>query len=129
MSVDYSMPVLVVDDYKTVTRILHSLLKQAGFAEIDEASDGEEAIAKMRARKYGLVISDWHMAPVDGLELVKQARADEQLKHTPIILISAEAAPEYLNTARAAGAAAYVVKPFDAHTLRSRIEGALRTAA
>lgn len=128
MSVDFSKPVLVVDDYKTVTRIIHNLLKQAGFAEIDEASDGEEAIARMRAKQYGLVISDWHMAPVDGLELLRQAKADDQLKGTPIILISAEAAPEYLNTAKAAGAAGYVVKPFDAHTLRARIEGALRAA-
>jgi len=110
------------------TRIIQNLLKQAGFAEVDEASDGEEAIAKMRAKKYGLVISDWHMAPVDGLELLKQAKADDQLKETPIILISAEAAPECLNTAKTAGAAGYVVKPFDAHTLRARIEGALRAA-
>ena len=128
MSVDYSKPVLVVDDYKTVTRIIHNLLKQAGFTDVDEASNGEEAIAKMKTRQYGLVISDWHMAPVDGLELVKQAKADEGLKGTPIILISAEAAPEYLAMARNAGAAGYVVKPFDAQTLRAKIEGALRAA-
>ena len=96
MSVDYSMPVLVVDDYQTVVRIMRNLLRQAGFAEIDTAGDGEEALAKMRERKYGLVISDWYMAPVNGLELVRQARADDALKETPIILVSGEGSPDSL---------------------------------
>src|SRR4051812_45335053 len=125
MSVDFSQPVLVVDDYKTVVRIMHNLLKQAGFANVDTALDGGDAIAKMKARKYGLVISDWHMAPMDGLELVRQAKADADLKDTPIILVSGEAAPDRLDVARDAGAAAYVVKPFDAETIRNRIERAL----
>ena len=125
MSVDLSKPVLVVDDYKTVARIIHSLLRQVGFTDVDTALDGGEAIEKMKGRKYGLVISDWHMAPLDGLELVRQAKADANLKDTPIILISSEAAPDRLDVARDAGAAAYVVKPFDAETLRTRIERAL----
>jgi two-component system chemotaxis response regulator CheY len=125
MSMDLSAPVLVVDDYKTVLRIMHNLLKQAGFLQIDTAADGGEALTKMRARKYGLVISDWHMAPVDGLELIRTAKADAGLKDTPIILISEESAPDRLDIAREAGAAAYVMKPFDAETLRNRIERAL----
>jgi two-component system chemotaxis response regulator CheY len=128
MSVDYSMPVLVVDDYKTVVRILRHLLQQAGFAHIDEATDGEEALNKMKERKYGLVISDWHMAPVNGLELLGKARADEALKDTPFILVSAEAAPENVAAARNAGAAGYVVKPFDSQTLKARIEAAFAAA-
>jgi two-component system chemotaxis response regulator CheY len=125
MSMDLSAPVLVVDDYKTVVRIIHNLLKQAGFADVDTATDGADALTKMRARKYGLVISDWHMAPVDGLELIRTAKADAALKDTPIILISEEAAPDRLDIAREAGAAAYVMKPFDAETLRTRIQRAL----
>ncbi len=128
MAVDFSMRVLVVDDYKAITRIVSNLLRQAGFSDIDVAGDGEEALAKMKSCKYGLVISDWHMKPVNGLDLIKQAKADEGLKDTPIILISAEPAPENALTAKDAGAAGYVVKPFDAQTLRDRIETALRAA-
>lgn len=128
MAIDYSKPVLVVDDYKTVARIMQHLLKQAGFAEVDEATSGEEALAKMRERKYGLVITDWHMAPTNGLELLQQAKADEALKDTPFIIVSAEEAPENMAVATGAGAVGYVVKPFDAKTLRARIEGALRAA-
>jgi two-component system, chemotaxis family, chemotaxis protein CheY len=128
MPVDFSMPVLVVDDYQTVVRIVRSLLRQAGFTEVDEAGDGEEALTKMKERQYGLVITDWHMAPVDGIELVKQAKADDSLKGTPIILISAEASPESVAAAKDAGAAGYVLKPFDSQTLKARIETALASA-
>lgn len=124
MSVDLSKPVLVVDDFKTIARIIHNLLKQAGFSDVDTAGDGQEAMAKMKARKYGLVISDWHMAPMDGLELIRAARADSDLKDTPFILISGDTAPSTLDMAKGAGAVAYVSKPFDAETLKSRIERA-----
>jgi two-component system chemotaxis response regulator CheY len=83
MTLDFAMPVLVVDDYSMVARILGRLLKQAGFANVDEATDGEEALAKMRERKYGLVISDWYMAPTSGIELLRQAKADDQLRDIP----------------------------------------------
>jgi two-component system chemotaxis response regulator CheY len=125
MSFDWSKPVLVVDDYQTVIRIMRNLLRQAGFSEIDEARDGEEALTKMRERQYGLVISDLHMAPVDGFELVRKAKADEALKDTPIILVSGDAVPDNVVKARDAGAAAYVVKPFDSETLKARISSAV----
>jgi two-component system chemotaxis response regulator CheY len=125
MSVDFSKPVLVVDAYKPVARIILSLLKQAGFTDVDILTEGCEALAKMKERPYGLVITDWHTSPVDGLELVKRAKADEALKDTPIILVSGEASPDRFETAREAGAASYLVKPFDAETLRNRIERAL----
>ena len=128
MSIDYSMPILVVDDYQTVLRIMGNLLRQAGFMEIDMAGDGEEALAKMRERQYGLVISDWFMAPVDGLDLVKQARADDSLKATPIILVSAEGSPDNLKAANDAGASGYVLKPFDSQTLKAKIETVLAAA-
>ena len=129
MAIDYSIPVLIVDDFATVSRIMRSLLRQAGFAEVDEASDGEQALAKMRERKYGLVISDWHMAPTSGLDLLQQMKADEHLKATPFVMVSAEEGPDKVAAARQAGAAAYVLKPFDAQTLKSRIETALLSAA
>ncbi len=128
MSIDYSIPILVVDDYQTVVRIMRNLLHRAGFAEIDTAGDGEEALAKMRERQYGLVIADWYMAPLDGLELVRQARADDALKATPIILMSGEGSPENLKAANDAGASGYVLKPFDSQTLTAKIENALAAA-
>ncbi len=128
MSIDYSMPVLVVDDYQTMVRIIGNLLHRAGFAEVDMASDGEEALAKMRERTYGLVIADWYMAPVDGLDLVRQARADDALKGTPIILVSAEGSPENLKAANDAGASGYVLKPFNSATLKAKIETVLAAA-
>ena len=128
MSIDYSKPILVVDDYQTMLRIMRSLLRRAGFAEIDTAGDGEEALAKMRERQYGLVISDWFMAPVDGLELIKQARADDSLKATPIILVSGEGSPESLRAANDAGASGYVLKPFDSQMLKAKIETVLAAA-
>ena len=122
MSIDYSMPVLVVDDYQTVLRIMRNLLRRAGFAEVDTAGDGEEALAKMRERKYGLVISDWYMAPVNGIDLVRQARSDDALKETPIILVSGDGSPDNLKVANDAGASGYVLKPFDSQTLKAKIE-------
>jgi two-component system chemotaxis response regulator CheY len=123
------MPVLVVDDYKTVARIISRLLMQAGFKDVDEANDGDEALARMRERKYGLVLSDWYMAPTSGFELLQKAKADEQLRDVPFIMISAEASPENLAAARKAGARGYVVKPFDAETLNARIAAAFAAAA
>ena len=124
MSLDPTTPILVVDDYKTILRIMRCLLNQAGFADVDEAADGAEALAKMKAKKYGLVLSDWHMAPTSGMELLAEAQADAELRDTPFIMISAEAAPENVAAARQAGARAYIVKPFDAETLRERIAAA-----
>ena len=127
MTLDYSIPVLVVDDYRAVARIIGRLLNQAGFQDVDEATDGEEALSKMRQRKYGLVLSDWHMTPTSGIELLQQAKADASLRDTPFILVSAEESAENLAVARKAGASGYVVKPFDAQTLKARIASALQS--
>jgi two-component system chemotaxis response regulator CheY len=80
MAVDVSMPVLVVDDYNTMIRIIRNLLKQLGFEDVDDASDGSAALAKLREKKYGLVISDWNMEPMTGYELLKEVRSDPGLK-------------------------------------------------
>jgi Response regulator containing CheY-like receiver, AAA-type ATPase, and DNA-binding domains len=116
------MPILVVDDYKTMVRIIRNLLKQLGFQDVDEASDGTEALAKMRQREYGLVISDWNMEPMTGYELLKQVRADEKLAHTPFIMVTAEAKSENVVAAKKAGVNNYIIKPFNAQTLKGKIE-------
>ena len=122
MSLDLSMPVLVVDDYQTMVRILRNLLKQIGFNDVDDASDGQAALEKLRAKKYGLVISDWNMAPMTGFELLQKVRADAELSSMPFIMVTAEAKTENVVAAKKAGVNNYIVKPFNADTLRSKID-------
>ncbi len=121
MSLDLSTPVLVVDDYQTMVRILRNLLKQIGFNDVDDASDGQAALEKLRTKKYGLVISDWNMAPMTGYELLQQVRADAELSALPFIMVTAEAKTENVVAAKKAGVNNYIVKPFNAETLRSKI--------
>jgi two-component system chemotaxis response regulator CheY len=122
MAVDLSMSVLVVDDYSTMIRIIRNLLKQIGFENIDDASDGTVALAKMRSKKYGLVISDWNMEPMTGLDLLLKVRADPELARTPFIMITAESKIENVVAAKNAGVNNYIVKPFNAATLKSKID-------
>ena len=122
MAVDLSMSVLVVDDYSTMIRIIRNLLKQLGFVNIDDASDGSLALNKMRGKKYGLVISDWNMEPMTGYELLKQVRANPQMAETPFIMITAESKTENVVAAKQAGANNYIIKPFNAETLKHKIE-------
>lgn len=122
MAVDLQMPVLVVDDYKTMIRIIRNLLKQLGFAAIDDAADGTEALAKMKQRKYGLIISDWNMEPMTGYELLKEVRSDEALNRTPFIMVTAESKTENVIAAKKAGVSNYIVKPFNATTLKAKID-------
>lgn len=121
MAVDKRTPILVVDDYKTMVRIVRNLLHQLGFDDVDEANDGASALAKLRARRFGLVISDWAMEPMSGLELLQQMRADPDLAPLPFIMITAENRKERIAKAEAAGADGWIVKPFTAETLRERI--------
>jgi two-component system, chemotaxis family, chemotaxis protein CheY len=122
MAVDMSMPVLVVDDYNTMIRIIRNLLKQLGFEDVDDASDGSAALIKMRDKKYGLVISDWNMEPMTGYELLKEVRADPGLTKTPFIMVTAESKTENVIAAKKAGVNNYIVKPFNAQTLKTKIE-------
>jgi len=121
MAVDFSMPILVVDDYSTMIRILRNLLKQIGFEDVDDAGDGSAALAKMRDRRYGLIISDWNMEPMTGYDLLKQVRADPKLRTTPFIMVTAESKTENVIAAKRAGVNNYIVKPFNADTLRYKI--------
>jgi two-component system chemotaxis response regulator CheY len=116
------MSILVVDDYQTMIRIIKNLLKQLGFDDVDDAGDGAEALGKMRQKRYNLVISDWNMQPMTGYELLKQVRADTGLRQTPFIMVTAESKTENVVAAKKAGVNNYIVKPFNAQTLKSKIE-------
>ena len=122
MAADQTMQILVVDDYRTMIRIIRNLLKQIGYEQVDEATDGSEALTKMRGKRYGLVISDWNMEPMTGYELLKEVRADPALAPTPFIMVTAESKTENVIAAKKAGVNNYIVKPFNAQTLKSKID-------
>ena len=128
MPIDKAMHVLIVDDYKTMLRIIRNLLKQIEFNNVEEASDGGEALSKLRAGNFGLVISDWNMVPMTGLQLLQEVRADARLKGTPFIMITAESKTENVVAAKQAGVSNYIVKPFNAETLKGKIEMVLNHA-
>jgi two-component system, chemotaxis family, chemotaxis protein CheY len=125
MAIDKTMNVLIVDDYKTMLRIIRNLLKQIDFNNVDEATDGAEALTKLRGGSFGLVISDWNMQPMTGLQLLQEVRADGRLRHTPFIMVTAESKAENVVAAKQAGVSNYIVKPFNAETLREKIEKVL----
>lgn len=121
MPVDKSMNVLVVDDYKTMVRIVRGLLEQLGFRNIDEAADGPSALERIRSKDYGLILSDWNMAPMTGYELLKLVRADPRTKATPFVMVTAEAKTENVIAARQAGVSNYIIKPFTLAVLKQKL--------
>lgn len=125
MSVDMNMHVLIVDDYKTMLRIIRNLLRQLGFVNIDEATDGSMALQMLRNGNYGMVISDWNMEPMTGLQLLREVRSDDHLKALPFIMVTAESKSENVVAAKQAGVSNYIVKPFNAETLKSKIVSVL----
>lgn len=122
MLLDTSVAVLVVDDSAMMIRILRTLLRQIGFADVDDAGDGATALAQMRRKRYGLVISDWNMEPMSGYDFLREVRHDENLKRTLFIMVTGEAKTEHVIAARRAGVNNYIVKPFNAQTLKTKIE-------
>ena len=123
------MPILVVDDYNTMIRIIRNLLRQLGFENVDEATDGTSALARMREKKYGLIISDWNMEPMTGYDLLKEVRSDPEMKATPFIMVTAESKTENVIAAKKAGVNNYIVKPFNAQTLKTKIDAVFTDAA
>jgi two-component system chemotaxis response regulator CheY len=119
--IDKTLPILIVDDYKTMRGIVRGLLTQLGFENADEASDGGDAMTRLREKKYSLVISDWNLQSMTGLELLKSVREDHKLKDTPFLLATAENKPEHLLIAKQAGASNYLVKPFNADMLKAKM--------
>jgi len=124
-AVDMNMPILIVDDYKTMLRIIRNLLKQLDFVNVDEATDGSMALQKLRDKNYGLVISDWNMEPMSGMQLLQEVRADVKLKDIPFIMITAESKTENVVAAKEAGVSNYIVKPFNAATLKNKLTSVL----
>src|SRR5262245_37685960 len=125
MAVAKDMPVLIVDDYKTMLRIIHGLLQQLGFTNIDEAVDGNTAFNMICNRQYGLVISDWNMQPVTGLDLLRKVRGNPQTAKLPFIMVTAEARTENVVVARQAGVNNYIIKPFTQQVLKQKISAVL----
>nr|WP_308422516.1 chemotaxis response regulator CheY [Alloalcanivorax dieselolei] len=115
------MSILVVDDFPTMRRIIRSLLKELGYGNVDEAEDGQEALTKLRGGGFQFVVSDWNMPNLDGLEMLKQIRADGELNHLPVLMVTAEAKKENIIAAAQAGANGYIVKPFTAVTLEEKL--------
>lgn len=118
---DPKMKFLVVDDFSTMRRIVRNLLKELGFANVDEAEDGAVALQKLQAGGFDFVVSDWNMPNMDGLQLLQAVRADPALKHLPVLMITAEAKKENIIAAAQAGASGYIVKPFTAGTLSEKL--------
>jgi two-component system chemotaxis response regulator CheY len=123
VAVDKNMNILVVDDYQTMIRIIKNLLKQLGFNNIDEATDGKAALEKIGSKAYGLIISDWNMEPMTGLDLLKSVRGGGN--KVPFIMVTAESKTENVIAAKEAGVNNYIVKPFNADTLKTKLTSVL----
>lgn len=120
---------LVVDDFSTMRRIVRNLLKELGFVKVEEAEDGVTALQKLRGGNFDFVVTDWNMPNMTGIELLKNIRADAQLKSLPVLMITAEAKKENIVEAAQAGASGYIVKPFTAATLDEKLSKIMKTAA
>lgn len=121
MALDKNMKILVVDDFSTMRRIVKNILRQLNFANIIEADDGSTALEVLQREKIDLVVSDWNMPKMTGLELLKAVRADDALKHIPFLMVTAEAQQENIIEAVKSGVSNYIVKPFTAETLGQKI--------
>jgi len=120
--IDFSMKVLVVDDFATMRKIVRNILKQIGFEDITEAEDGNAALRVLKGDKIGLVVTDWNMPNMSGLELLHEIRRDAQTKNIPVLMVTAEGLKENVMEAVKAGVNNYVVKPFTAEVLQEKIE-------
>ena len=129
MTIDPNMPILVVDDYQTMVRIIRNLLKQVGYENVDDAANGDEALRKIRDRRYSLIISDWNMEPMTGFQLLQKVREHGAASDVPFIMVTAESKTDNVIAARRAGVSHYIVKPFNAATLKSKIDAIFAPAA
>ena len=123
-----SLPVLIVDDYATMVRIMRKLLKQIGYENVDEAESGAAALEKIKQKKYGLIISDWNMEPMTGIALLKSVRGNPDWAGTPFILVTAESKSDNIVAARENKVNGYLIKPFSAPILKEKIDSALSGA-
>jgi two-component system chemotaxis response regulator CheY len=125
MATDVKKPVLLVDDSRATVQILRKLLAQIGFRDMEDVPGGAEALERMRSKKFGLVISDWNMEPMSGIDLLVAVRNDPLLKKTPFIIVTGDSRPELVISAKRAGVDNYIVKPFTADTLQAKIDAAM----
>ena len=121
MPADPNMKILIVDDMSTMRRIVTNIMKQLGFANVEEAENGQEALDKLKAESFGFVISDWNMPVMNGIELLRAIRADDKLKAIPVLMVTAEAQKQNLVEAIQAGVSNYIVKPFTAEVLQEKM--------
>lgn len=119
---DKSMKILVVDDFSTMRRIIKNLLKDLGFTNIQEADDGSTALPMLQQSEFDFVVTDWNMPGMQGIDLLRAIRADDSLKHLPVLMVTAEAKKEQIVAAAQAGVNGYVVKPFTAATLKEKLD-------
>jgi two-component system chemotaxis response regulator CheY len=115
------MSILVVDDFSTMRRIIKGLLQDLGFSNITEAADGLTALSLLKAGNFDLLNTDWNMPGMQGVELLREVRADERMKKLPVLMLTAEAKREQIVAAAQAGVSGYVIKPFTAATLKEKI--------
>ena len=126
-NLDKNMPILVVDDFSTMRRILKTCLRQLGFENITEAEDGKVALEKLQNLDFKLIVSDWNMPNMMGIDLLKAVRASDKLKHIPFVLVTAEGQKENVIEAAKAGVSNYVIKPFTADTLQVKLEAVFKS--
>ena len=119
---DKNYPVLVVDDFSTMRRIIKTALKQMGIEDITEAEDGKIALQKLKLKDFKLIISDWNMPNLMGIDFLRRVRADEKYKHIPFLMVTAEARKDNVLEAAKAGVSNYITKPFTAEDLQKKIE-------
>jgi len=119
---DLNMKVLIVDDFATMRRILRNILKQIGFTNISEADDGKTALKKMKKDNFDLILCDWNMPEMTGLELLNKVKSDDELKNIPFVMVTAEAQKDNIVEAVKAGVSNYVVKPFTAETISEKLQ-------
>ncbi len=129
MTADSTMPILVVDDYQTMVRIICNLLKQIGYENVDTASNGAQALERIAEKRYGLIISDWNMQPMTGFELLVKLKSEPEHADIPFIMVTAESKTDNVIAARKAGVASYIVKPFNAATLKAKIDAVFTARA
>ncbi|MBN2706400.1 MAG: chemotaxis response regulator CheY [Deltaproteobacteria bacterium] len=119
---DKNMKIIIVDDFSTMRRIIKNILRQLGFNNVQEADDGATAWPKIQSEPFDLVITDWNMPKMSGLELLKNIRGDENLKNIPVLMVTAEALKENIIEAVKAGVSNYIIKPFTAETMQEKLQ-------
>ena len=122
MPIDTDMKILIVDDFAATRKIIFNTFAQLGFNNTDEEDDGFSALVRLKSALFDLVVIDWKMSKMSGMELLKQIRADPNLKHIPVLMVSDDDLQENIVAATKAGLNAYIIRPFEVKTLEEKLE-------